>query len=298
MNERNLGHDDAPVPPQESQAPQEVKGAEPIIEKLSINDFAQEIGLKPDAQGRITFGPEHDRLAYEYAEKFARDKKAEGIVIDGVASPGVIASLLHGAHPAEGHLTHMSKDREGKMTKGETKVLEPLPQGEGRGPDGFTWIKKETPDYTLVEFNLARDFKVEDLDKVIPPDVDPSKPVLISGRGPSFLTHTIAAGYRHYKGVPGVGFYQPAGKFGPAKTEIGISHSEELPLGLNFGEPSEIGSAKEQHDKKIMEVLAEVKEGIDSEKVTSVKVDGKVIRITLKGGKIYSISAREVSKSE
>jgi len=282
----------------EAQAPREIKEGKSKIEKLSINDFAREIGLQPDQQGRVTFGPEHDRLAYEYAEKFARDNKAEGIVIDGVASPAVIASLLHGAHPAEGNLTYMSKDNEGKMVKGETKVLEPLPEGEGRGPEGLTWVKKETEDYTLVEFNLAGDFKVEDLDKVIPPDVDPSKPVLISGRGPLYLTHTIAAGYRHYKGIPGVGFYQPASKFGPAKTEIGISHEEELPLGLNFGEPSEIGSAKEQHEKRISEGLVGVKEGIDSKKVASVEVSGKVIKITLDSGEIYSVSVREVLKSE
>ncbi|MBI5071410.1 hypothetical protein HZB93_00745 [Candidatus Falkowbacteria bacterium] len=282
----------------ETQASQEVREGEPKIEKLSVNDFAREIGLQPDAQGRITFGPEHDRLAYEYAEKFARDKKAEGIVIDGVASPGVISSLLHGAHPAEGYLTYMSKDPEGKMTKGETKVLEPLPEGEGRGPEGFTWAKKETDDYTLVEFALGGDFKLEDLDKVIPPDVDPTKPVIISGRGPLYLTHTIAAGYRHYKGIPGVGFYQPASKFGPAKTEIGISHEEELPLGLNFGEPSEIGSAKEQHEKRISEGLAGVKEGIDSKKVASVEVSGKVIKITLDSGESYNVSVREVIRDK
>jgi hypothetical protein len=282
----------------DANVPQEVKENEPKIEKLSINDFASEIGLQPDAQGRITFGPEHDRLAYEYAEKFARDKHAEGIVIDGVASPGVIASLLHGAHPAEGHLTYMQKDAEGKMVKGEIKVLEPLPEGEGRGPEGFTWSKKETPDYTLVEFALGGDFKIEDLDKVIPPDVDPSKPVIISGRGPLYLTHTIAAGYRHYKGIPGVGFYQPASKFGPAKTEIGISHHEELPLGLNFGEPTEIGSAKKQYEKRIAENLAGIKGGIEGGKVSSVEVSGKTIKITLESGESYAVSVREVTKGE
>lgn len=278
--------------------PQETKEGEPKIERLLINDFAREIGLEPDAQGRITFGPEHVRLAYEYAEKFARDRRAEGIVIDGVASPGVIASLLHGAHPAEGYLTYMSKDAEGKMIKGEVKVLEPLPEDEGRGPEGFTWSKKETPDYTLVEFALAGDFRVEDLDKVIPPDVDPSKPVLISGRGPLYLTHTIAAGYRHYKGIPGVGFYQPASKFGPAKTEIGISHHEDLPLGLNFGEPTEIGLAKEQYEKQIAENLTSLKEGIEGGKVSSVEVSGKTIKITLGSDESYTVLARGVIKSK
>ena len=45
----------------EAQVSQEIKEGEPKIEKLSINDFAREIGLQPDQQGRVTFGPEHDR---------------------------------------------------------------------------------------------------------------------------------------------------------------------------------------------------------------------------------------------
>lgn len=282
----------------EAAVPQEAKEAEKKIEKLTINDFAREVGLRPDPQGRFTFGPEHNRLAYEYAEKFARSRHAERILIDGVASPGVIASLLHGAHPAEGYLTYMQKDVEGKMVKYEVKILEPIPQGEGRGPEGFTWAKKETPDYTLVEFVLAGEFKVEDLDKVIPPDVDTSKPVIISGRGPLYLTHTVAAGYRHYKGIPAVGFYQPASKFGPAKTEIGISHSEEFPLGLNFGEPAEIGSAKEQYEKRLAENLIRLKEGIEGQKVVSVEVSGKTIKITLDSGESYNVSVREVIKSK
>ncbi len=57
----------------EAYTSQETKEHEPKIERLSINDFAREIKLEPDAQGRITFGPEHVRLAYEYAEKLARD---------------------------------------------------------------------------------------------------------------------------------------------------------------------------------------------------------------------------------
>lgn len=280
--------------PEISQPSQESKEREPRIEKLSINDFTKEIGLEPDPQGRFTFGPEHIRLAYEYAEKFVRDRKAEGVIIDGVASPGVIASLLHGAHPAEGYLTYIQKDAEGKMTKSEVKILEPLPQGEGQGPEGFTWMKKENPNYTLVEFVLSGDFKVEDLNKVIPPEVDPTKPVIISGRGPIYLTQTIAAAYRHYKGTPAVGFYQPPSKFGPAKTEIGISHSEDFPLGLNFGEPTEIGAAKRQYEERIAENLAAIKAGIEDGKVSSIEVSGKTIKISFEDGRNYTIFVRNV----
>lgn len=278
--------------------PKDIKEREPKIERLSIDDFAKEIEIQPDSQGRFYFRPEHIPLAYEYAEKFAREKKAERVVIDGIASPAVIASLLHGIHPAEGYLTYSQKDLEGKVVKKEVKILEPIPEGEGRGPEGFHFVKKETPDYTLIEFFLSEDFKIEDLDKVRPPEVDPTKPVIISGRGPIYLTQTIAAGYRHYKGVPAVGFYQPASKFGPAKTEIGISHSEDFPLGLNFGEPEEIGLAKKEYEKRINENLIRIKTEIEKGKVSLIEVTGKTMKITLENGETYTIFIREVIKGE
>lgn len=210
----------------------------------------------------------------------------------------MIAALLHGAHPAEGYITYVQKDLKGKIVKQNVKIFEPVPSGEGYGPEGFTWMKKETPEYNLVEFALAGDFKVEDLDKVIPPDVDPSKPVIISGRGPLYLTHTIAAGYRHYKGIPAVGFYQPASKFGPAKTEIGISHHEDFPLGLNFGEPTEIGMAKTQHEKKLSENLGQIKKGIEEQKIVSVEVSGKVMTISLDSGERYKVFVLDITKIE
>ena len=265
---------------------------------LNINDFAKAIGLEPNAQGRYTFTPAHDQLAYEYAEKFARENKAQSIVIDGVASPAVIASLLHGAHPAEGNVTYMNRTPDGKMVKAQTKVLEPMPEGEGKGPEGFTFKKTETDNYTLVEFNLAGSFNVEDLDKVIPPEVDPSKPVVISGRGPLYLTHTIASAYRHYKGAPAVAFYQPASKFGPAKTEVGISHDEKYPLGLNFGEPDQINQAQEEYQNRIKETLSGLEQGLTTQKVENVEVKDSKIKITLDDGSTYYLDVRNAKMEE
>ena len=47
---------------------------------------------------------EYAQSAYEYTEKFVHENKAQKVVIDGIASSVVIASLLHGIHPAEGAL--------------------------------------------------------------------------------------------------------------------------------------------------------------------------------------------------
>jgi hypothetical protein len=69
-----------------------------------------------------------------------------------------------------------------------------------------------------------------------------------------------------------------------------------LPLGLNFGEPTEIGMAKEQYEKRIVENLTGLKEGIVEQKVASVEVSGKSIKITLDSGESYNVSVREVIK--
>lgn len=67
--------------PERQEIKQEIKKEESKIEKLAINDFAREIGLQPDAQGRYTFGPEHVREAFEYAERFVREKKQKELLL-------------------------------------------------------------------------------------------------------------------------------------------------------------------------------------------------------------------------
>lgn len=256
---------------------------------LKISDFAKEIGLEPDEQGRYTFLPEHDILAYEYAERFVKENNAQAIEIDGVASPGVIASLLHGAHPAETYLVSFNPQT---SEKNRIKILEPVPEVNGRGPEYFSWHKEEKDDYTLVEFNLSGNFNAEDLSKVIPPEVDPQKPVIISGRGPLYLTHTIAAGYRHFKGLPAVAFYQPASNFGPAKGEIGISHSDEYPLGTVFENLEDIGKAREKFLEEISKKGEEVKKMI--EEGASIEVNGDSFIIKSKDGREYKILLKNI----
>ncbi len=205
---------------------------------------------------------------------------------------------MHGAHPAEGALVYMSRDKDGNMLKGEAVVYEPVPEGEGQGPDCLTWSKTETPDYTLVEFSLSGPFKLEDLELVKPPVVDPTKPVIISGRGPGYLTQTIAASYRHYQGVPAVAFYQPASKFGPAKTEVGISHSEEYPLGLNFGEPSEIGVAKKAFEQEMEKNLESLETALSEYEVVSVERDQRSLIIQLSNGEVFALDLKNVKVSK
>lgn len=274
--------------------PDEAQILEPKRAILKIEEFANEIGLKPDEQGRYKFGPEHVELAYEYAEAITRREKAEEVVVDGIASPSVIASLLHGAHPARGYVIYAQKKPDGTTSTTEVEILEPIPQGDGAGPEGFHWAVKEEDEYTLVEFFFDGSLEVGHLPKVVPPEINSTKPVIISGRGPTWLTQTVAAAYRHYRGVPAVGFYQPASKFGPARTEIGISHSPDIPLGLNFGEPAEIGLAKIEYEKEIASTLAELEANIKTHGLSGVEVSGKALILTT-GGRTYSIYIKSAS---
>lgn len=247
--------------------------------RVSVEQFARRIGLQPDAASRFTFTSEHVAGAYDFGQQFNREGS---VLIDGIASPAVIASLIHGAHPAEALVPYQGK---------QIKILEPIPQDKGAGP--LAWQVSKTDQYTLVEFQIpGGTFDLNSLETVIPPDVDPSKPVIISGRGPLALTQTIGAGYRHYKGVPAVGFYQPKSQNGPAKTEIGISHDQQFPLGLGFGEPSEIGLAKKKHVAQIVENLGRVSKGL-GEYGVGAKVDGTNITISFPDGEVLTLDVRE-----
>jgi hypothetical protein len=197
--------------------------------KLVVNEFGKSIGLVANAQGRFMYGPEHVALAYTYAANFAND----GIVdLDGVTSPAITGALIHGIHPA-------------KATMLGVEVLEPLPYG--KGSQNLIWTITEADEYTLVHFEIpGGNFDKATLNQVIPPEVNPAKPVIVSGRGPGYLSQTIAAAYRHFRGVPAVAYYQPASGTTPANTTIGISHDDQCPMGMSFGEPVEIGVAKQK----------------------------------------------------
>jgi len=250
-----------------------------ISPKTAINteDFARSCGIEPNPEGRFIFGSQHIEPAYYYAQNLK--KEGGKIRINGIASPAVTASLIHGAHPAEAYLSFQSAGQES-----EVKVLELVPQGEGAGP--MTWNVTSNDEFTLVEFVVNGGILAkEDLPKVVPPEIPTDKPVIISGRGPIVLTQTIAAAYRHYKDMPAVAFYQPASGERPALTQIGISHNVNYPLGLSFGEPSEIGLAQEKHFAKIekdLEMVSEVlgRSGIESE------VSGTTISILLPQGEM------------
>jgi hypothetical protein len=270
---------------------------EQIIETLSVNDFAIAIGLKPNEQGRFTFGSEHIAMATDYAANFKAEHNAEGIIVDGIASPAVLAALLHGVHPAEIFVTYQTRDAEKNQTD-KIKVLDPIPEGKGKGPDGFIWNSiEEKPKYVLVSYKIESGiFNPDDLDKVVPPEIENSdKTIIISGKGPNFLNQSIAAAYRHYKGGTSIAFYQPASKFGPAKCQVGISHDTETPLGLEFGEPDEIETARKKYDSELKENLNSLAEALGKLGI-STEVNEKTLTIKPDSDQKFTVHVQNIRK--
>lgn len=244
------------------------------ITAINTLDFARSVGIEPNSESRYIFGPEHIEPAYYYAQNL---KKEGRIKIDGIASPAVIASLIHGAHPAEAFVSFQTGDE-----SSDIKIYEPIPEGEGKGP--MTWKVTKNPDYTLVEFVIKGGIlKLDDISNVIPPEIETDRPVIISGRGPVALTQTIAASYCHYKDMPAVAFYQPAVGDRSAQTQVGITHDVNYPMGLSFGEPAEIGSAQEKHFAKIISDLEKVS-AVLAEKGIDSSVSGTSILVSLPDG--------------
>jgi CRISPR-associated protein Csx3 len=77
-------------------------------------------------------------------------------------------------------------------------VALPDVEPSGKGSQVLQWRIEERDDHTLVEYVIPKQvFNVKDLPLVIPPYVNPSKGVVISGKGPWWLTGTICRAYHH-----------------------------------------------------------------------------------------------------
>jgi CRISPR-associated protein Csx3 len=79
----------------------------------------------------------------------------------------------------------------------------------GQGSQVLDWFVEEREDYTLVHFIIPRQiFDVKNLPLVIPPAVPTHKGVVVSGKGPWWLTGTICRSY-HRAGVAWVAVFTP-----------------------------------------------------------------------------------------
>lgn len=145
----------------------------------------------------------------------AAQPPAEGrYVLDGPAPAWLTVAFAHGTHP---QCTALNDPRLGAVD-----VLAPRPSG-GEGKN-LSFSIKETEGFTFVEFEIVGGvFDVTDLDSVRGPAVNPRKGVVLSGRGPNWLTATLALGYHLTRWVA---TWQPG--FGAT---VAMVHHNERKLG-------------------------------------------------------------------
>lgn len=75
----------------------------------------------------------------------------------------------------------------------------PEVEPQGQGSQVLNWQVEERDEHSFVEFVIPKQiFEVKNLPLVIPPAVTQSKGVVLSGKGPWWLTGTIARAYAHY----------------------------------------------------------------------------------------------------
>jgi len=72
--------------------------------------------------------------------------------------------------------------------------------------EGIKFRTREEEEYTIVEFELPGPISPDALRKLDPPDVNPRKGVILSGRGPIWLYAFLA---HHYHPVAWVATYDP-----------------------------------------------------------------------------------------
>lgn len=110
-------------------------------------------------------------------------------------------------------------------------VALPETEPQGQGSQVLQWRLEDRDDYTFVEFVIPRQiFPVGNLPLVIPPAVPTHKGVVLSGKGPWWLTGTICRAYYHRAGVAWVAVFTP--QESSRQDSEGKKWSEKFPPGL------------------------------------------------------------------
>lgn len=105
----------------------------------------------------------------------------------------------------------------------------PLPdvESQGKGSQVLDWRIEERDDHSFVEFVIPRQiFDIASLPVVIPPAVAQGKGVVVSGKGPWWLTGTIARAYAR-SNASWVGVFTP--QESARRSSDGKKWSEENP---------------------------------------------------------------------
>ena len=142
-------------------------------------------------------------------------------LIDGRAPQFLVSNIVHALHPCSVSLAD-TKVEQGFVTIGERKDPKGK-KGSGELPfnttenfQGGTLVEYARDQFTIIDYH--------ELDRVVPPEVDRSRAVFLSGKTANWATVEIAMTYAHI--VPAIYLYQPGVGF-----ICVISHSPSHQLG-------------------------------------------------------------------
>jgi len=195
---------------------------------IKIAELAQALG-KTETEKTLPNGRVIKTIEWEgsdllkVAEQLHNNSAAmsETVDIDGGMPAWLATAVVHEVHPRHARLN--SPD-------GFVGIGCQRPSGNGSGP--MDWKVEELPETgngrrtVKVEFALdpSRPFTVEELDAVTPPEVGLGDVVILSGRGPLWLTASIAMAF--HGRCAAVACFQP----GTGAT-VALTHAADVPLG-------------------------------------------------------------------
>ena len=167
---------------------------------INTKELAEKLGMEPQKRtlgnGRVVeqiVWTQEDLLK---AVKEVKHLSEEGkpVRIDGPAPAWLVSALTHTVHPSpvSVYVPQIGKD----VPVGGLKHGEQNPEGEVK------FKVTEKGDSVLVEYEMdlpdgVDTYDENNLSKVVVPEVPQGKAVFISGRGPNYLTVSIAESYAH-----------------------------------------------------------------------------------------------------
>ena len=205
---------------------------------IDTQELANNLGMKPVQRtlgnGRVVEQIVWDKENLQKAVKEVKglSGKGEEVKITGPAPAWLVSALSHTVHPSPVSVYMPQIDK--YVPVGALKHGKKNPEGE------VSFEVEEKGNAVLIEYSMDCDvYDENNLSKVVVPEIPKGKHVYISGRGPNYLTTSIAESYAHTNGS--VSLFQPGTGYTCA-----ITHSREKELGEVVKDPFIMEEVKEK----------------------------------------------------
>jgi len=201
----------------------DMNGNEAVI---TVDELAKQLGKAKEIK-TLPNGKEVEQFVWggadlPHVEEILRKLSAKpgSYVMDGAAPAFLGVTFAHGIHPQGASFND--------PRLGHVGIANRDPEGFGAGKN-LKFSVKENEEFSFVEFEIIGGiFDVADLDGVRSPAVNTKKGVVISGRGPNWLTASLAMGYHTARWVA---LWQPG-----SGATVAMTHYPSRKLGDNVSD--------------------------------------------------------------